>query len=272
MKKNVLTPETESHFNNLCDLILSYENSLVAYSGGVDSTFLGFVANKVLGKKSLMVTAKSPSLDKDELENSVKLAKSWNWNHRVINTKEFSNPNYTENNLDRCYFCKEELFRILNEMAQREGFNFVLDGSNVDDLSDFRPGMKALAQYGIKSPLVEVGLTKKLIRNISEHFGIPTWDKPSQPCLSSRIPYGTTITPRILEQVANSEKFLKLLGYQEVRVRHHGSIARIEVPESYFENILNSQDRLLIVKELKKIGFKFVTFDLQGFRTGSLNN
>ena len=133
MEKKLLTPEALSHFNNLCDLILSYKNILVAYSGGVDSTFLGFVAHKILGENSLMVTANSPSLDKDELKNSVNLAKTWKWNHRVIETKEFSNPNYTKNNLDRCYFCKEELFRILNNLAEREGFNFVLDGSNIDD-------------------------------------------------------------------------------------------------------------------------------------------
>ena len=272
MGKKLLTAESKSYLDNLCDLILSYENCLVAYSGGVDSTFLSFFANKVLGEKSLMVTAKSPSLDNDELYNSLKIAKEKKWNHRVIDTKEFSNPDYTKNSLDRCYFCKEELFRTLSSIATNEGFNFVLDGSNIDDLNDFRPGMKASSQYGIKSPLVEVGLNKEMIRTISKHFKIPTWNKPSQPCLSSRIPYGTTITPKILEEVSKSEKFLRSLGFKEVRVRHHGSIARIEVPEIYFEKILEFKSRDLIVKQLKMIGFKFVTFDLSGFRTGSLNH
>ena len=219
-----------------------------------------------------MVTAKSPSLDNDELYNSLKIAKEKKWNHRVIDTKEFSNPDYTKNSLDRCYFCKEELFRTLSSIATNEGFNFVLDGSNIDDLNDFRPGMKASSQYGIKSPLVEVGLNKEMIRTISKHFKIPTWNKPSQPCLSSRIPYGTSITPKILEEVSRSEFFLRSLGFKEVRVRHHGSIARIEVPEIYFEKILEFKSRDLIVKQLKMIGFKFVTFDLSGFRTGSLNH
>lgn len=272
MGKNLLTSESKSYLDNLCDLISSYENCLVAYSGGVDSTFLSFFANKVLGEKSLMITAKSPSLDNDELYNSLKIAKDKKWNHRVIDTKEFNNPDYTKNSLDRCYFCKEELFRTLSNIATNEGFNFVLDGSNIDDLNDFRPGMKASSQYGIKSPLVEVGLNKEMIRTISKHFKIPTWNKPSQPCLSSRIPYGTTITPKILEEVSRSENFLRSLGFKEVRVRHHGSIARIEVPEIYFEKILEFKSRDLIVKQLKMIGFKFVTFDLSGFRTGSLNH
>ena len=270
--KNLLTTESKSYLNNLSDLISSYGRCLIAFSGGVDSTFLGFIANKVLGKNSLMITAKSPSLDNEELKNSLHLAKNWKWNHRIIDTKEFSNPNYTKNNLDRCFFCKEELFKVLSDIAIQEGFNFVLDGSNLDDLNDFRPGMKASSKYGVKSPLVEVGLTKEMIRTISKHFDIPTWDKPSQPCLSSRIPYGTTITPKILEEVSRSEKFLKSLGYKVVRVRHHGSIARIEVPEKDYEKLLDNQSRDLIVKELKKIGFKFITFDLLGFRTGSLNN
>ena len=164
--KNLLTTESKSFLDNLSDLISSYERCLVAFSGGVDSTFLGFIANKVLGKNSLMITAKSPSLDNDELKNSLNLAKFWKWNHRVINTQEFNNQNYTKNNLDRCYFCKEELFRVLSEIANQEGFNFVLDGSNLDDLNDFRPGMKASSQYGVKSPLVEVGLNKEMIRTI----------------------------------------------------------------------------------------------------------
>lgn len=244
---------------------------IVAYSGGVDSAFLALTAHQVLGQQALAVTAKSPSLAPAELEEAVALAKSLGIQHKVIETKEVERADYLANNPNRCFFCKDELYTHLTALAADQQIPWVANGTNCDDLGDFRPGQNAAKQYGVRSPLVEAGLSKAEIRGFSQALGLAVWDKPAQACLSSRIPYGTPVSVEALTRIAQAEAFLRELGLNQLRVRHHGTVARIEVDPEDFPLVLNPDNRKNIARHFKSIGYAYVTLDLDGFRSGSMN-
>jgi len=244
---------------------------LVAYSGGVDSTLLASIAQEVLGEEALMVTATSPTFPEDERMQARQIANECGFRYIEILSNEIESEQYLANTRNRCYYCKIELFKKLQQIADEEDIQWVLDASNYDDLSDFRPGSKAAIDLGIRSPLIEAGLTKNEVREISRQRGLQTWDKPSMACLASRIPYGTKITREILQNVERAESFIKNLGIRQVRVRHHGDTARIEIDETDMAVILEGQTRSDIVKYLKALGYTYVSLDLAGYRSGSLN-
>ncbi|HID12040.1 MAG TPA: ATP-dependent sacrificial sulfur transferase LarE [Candidatus Latescibacteria bacterium] len=242
---------------------------VVAYSGGVDSTFLAYVAHRVLGERMLAVTASSETYPKSELEEAKKIASQFGFPHLVVHTSELEVENFRENPPDRCYYCKWELFSKLRSIAQEHGFRWVADGSNRDDGMDYRPGVRAAEELSVRSPLWEAGLTKEEIRLLSGELGLPTWDKPSKACLASRFPYGEAITLEKLSMVAEAEELLAKLGFRQYRVRYHGPIARIEVDPEEIPHMLEVRGQ--VVQGIKRIGFTYVTLDLQGYRTGSLN-
>ena len=244
---------------------------IVAYSGGVDSAFLAATAHDVLGSDALAVTANSPSLAPTELVEAIALAEQLGLNHRVIETHEVEREDYATNNPNRCFFCKDELYTHLIKFAEDEGYDTVSNGTNMDDLGDFRPGLNAAKQYGVKSPMVDAGLTKAEIRSLSKDMGLPTWDKPAQACLSSRIPYGTTVTVEALTKIAKAEEFLHGLGIRQLRVRHHDTVARIEVEVEDFAMLTDEPVRTNVTEFFRSIGYSYVTLDLEGFRSGSLN-
>ena len=242
---------------------------IVAFSAGVDSTFVAAAAARALGARAVAVTGVSPSIPRSEVEEAKALAAQIGIRHVLLDTSEMDRPGYVENSPQRCYHCKTELYSLLEEMAEREGYAFVADGCNVDDLGDHRPGRVAASEHRVRSPLIEVGLTKAEIRELSREAGLPTWDKPAMACLSSRIPYGTPVTIEALDQVGAAEAFLRQLGLRQLRVRHHGDVARIEVEPQDVARIVEERDR--IVRRLKSLGYKYVTLDLAGFRSGSMN-
>jgi uncharacterized protein len=245
--------------------------ALVAYSGGVDSTLLLKVASDVLGPKVLPVVAGSETYPTREVEAALGTARKLGLRPRFIHTGELRNPRFAANPPDRCYFCKKELFGRLKALARKAKIPFVLDGSNSDDRLDFRPGGRAAAELGIRSPLKDVGLTKDEIRSLSRHFRLPTWDKPSMACLASRFPYGSRIERKSLGQVGRAEDVLRGLGFRQFRVRHHGPVARIEVEPSDLARAIKASNREKIVRGLKRLGYVYVALDLEGYRTGSLN-
>ncbi len=244
---------------------------IVAYSGGVDSAYLAVIAHEVLSDGALAVTAVSPSLAEREKEDAVSLAAQVGFGHRLIDTHEVENPLYLANNTNRCFFCKDELFSQLSALASDEGFAWVADGFNTDDLRDFRPGHKAGAKYQVRSPLYEAELSKAEIRALSQERSLPTWDKPAMACLSSRFPYGTPIDPEALRRIDAAESFLHDLGFRGSRVRHHEQIARIEVDPQEISRLVEPGVRERVVKRLRELGYLYVTVDLLGYRTGSLN-
>ena len=241
----------------------------IAYSGGVDSTFLLKVAHDVLGENAIAVTATSSTYPGRELEQAKQFTKSIGIKHVIINSEETEIDNFSKNPNNRFYYCKKELFSKIKQIANEKHFNYVLDGSNVDDATDYRPGTKAMNELGVVSPLRDVGLTKKEIRELSQEMNLDTWDKPAFACLASRFPYGVKITKSRLEQVEKAESFLHSLRVKQFRVRYHNEIAKIEVLKDDFQTILNHSDE--IIKRFKELGFKYVTLDIEGYRMGSMN-
>ncbi|MEW6486448.1 MAG: ATP-dependent sacrificial sulfur transferase LarE [Thermodesulfobacteriota bacterium] len=243
---------------------------VVGFSGGVDSTFLLAVAREVLGDRALGVTATSETYPERERREAEALARGMGARHRVIVSEELDVPGFAENPKNRCYFCKKELFGKLREVADAEGLPHVLDGTNADDRGDYRPGRQAARELGVRSPLDEAGLTKQDIRTLSRALGLPTWDKPAFACLSSRFPYGVRITKEKVSQVGRAEEALRELGLRVLRVRHHGDVARLEVGPEEFDRVANGlRDR--VVAALKAAGYAYVALDLQGYRTGAMN-
>jgi len=253
----------------LQEILAQMESVLVAYSGGADSTLLLRVAQDTLGDRVLAITAKSAIYPQEEIEASQRVAKKLGVKHIIIETEELTDPNFVGNPPDRCYYCKRELFSRLMAIARENNLNYVLDGSNYDDLGDLRPGMKAAQEFGVRSPLQEAKFTKDDIRRLSQLLGLPTWDKPSLACLASRLPYGNRITEDVLSKIQQAEAFVRNLGLTQVRVRHHNQIARIEVLKEEIPVLLQKAEE--IVLKLKELGYLYVTVDLQGYRTGSMN-
>ena len=252
-------------------LFAEMEQALIAYSGGVDSTLVAKIAYDVLGDRAMAVTAVSPSLLPEELEDARIQAAVMGIPYQVVQTHEMDNPNYTANPVNRCYFCKSELHDTLKPLATQLGYPYVVDGVNADDLRDYRPGIQAAKERGVRSPLAEVGVTKAEVRQLSQHLGLSWWDKPAQPCLSSRFPYGEEITVGKLQRVGRAERYLRKLGLKNLRVRSEGDTARIELPPEQIKEFMLTTDLQAIVSAFQSYGFIYVTLDLEGYRSGKLN-
>jgi uncharacterized protein len=261
----------DTKFERLTGFLREQDGLLVAFSAGVDSTFLLKVAHMVLGERTVALTASSPTAPPGELDAAKEFAKSLTCRHIVLDSHEMSNPSFAHNPVNRCFFCKDELYRICRTEADKLGIKTIVDGTNLDDLKDHRPGLKAANEWGVSHPLVDAEMTKADIRRYSRELDLPTWDKPSSPCLSSRFPYGTEINLERLKKVADCEVFMKELRFREFRVRYHGDLARIEVSPNEIDRLFEKTTRDAIVKKFKEVGFKYVSVDLQGFRSGSLN-
>ena len=244
---------------------------LIAFSGGVDSTLVLKVAHDTIGDRALALTTTSPTMPGEDRDTAIAMARQIGARHLIVESNELEIPGYAANPVDRCYLCKTNLFTVCEAKARELGIGAIVDGLNLDDLHDYRPGMKAAAEKLVRHPLVESELTKAEVRELSRRLGLPTWDRAASPCLSSRFPYGTAITPDGLEKVERGEQFLHALGFKVARVRYHGDVARVEVETHEIERMLKPEIRELIDLELKKLGFRFVTLDLRGFRSGSLN-
>lgn len=247
------------------------DRALVAYSGGIDSTLVAKVAWDVLGDRAIAITAESPSLLPEDLDDAKAQAAAIGIAHEIVQTHELDNPSYASNPANRCYFCKSELHDTLKPLAIARGYPYVVDGVNADDLQDYRPGIQAAQERGARSPLAEVGISKAEVRELARHLGLPWWDKPAQPCLSSRFPYGEAITAEKLQRVGRAERHLRLLGWREVRVRSVGDTARIEVPADRLTEFVTTLDLPDLVARFQDYGFLFVTLDLEGFASGKLN-
>ncbi|MBR8829615.1 MAG: Pyridinium-3,5-bisthiocarboxylic acid mononucleotide synthase [Chroococcopsis gigantea SAG 12.99] len=258
-------------YQQLQNLFKQMEKALIAYSGGVDSALVAKIAYDVLGCGALAITAVSPSLLPEELEEAIAQADYMGIPHQLVETEEMSNPNYTSNPVDRCYFCKSELHDTLKPMAINRGYHYVIDGVNADDLGDYRPGIKAAKERGALSPLAQVGMTKLEVRQLSRELNLPWWDKPAQPCLSSRFPYGEEITLEKLQRVGRGEMYLRRLGYRNLRVRSENNTARIELPPEQITGFIVNNELPNIVKAFQELGFIYVTLDLEGYRSGKLN-
>jgi uncharacterized protein len=244
---------------------------IVAYSGGVDSSYVAYVANSELGPRAICITGQSASVPSYQQAEIDRVVNQFGFHHETIQTEELENPSYRANNADRCYFCKDELYSKLASVAASRDIEHIVDGSTTDDLDDFRPGRQAAKQHAVRSPLIEVGMSKAEVRELSRRAGLPTWDKPASPCLSSRIAYGTTVTIERLGKVDRGEEILREFGFREFRVRHHDTLVRLEIAPAEFDRVLRREVIEQLAARFRELGFKYVTLDLQGFRSGSMN-
>ncbi|MEZ4683975.1 MAG: ATP-dependent sacrificial sulfur transferase LarE [Caldilineaceae bacterium] len=265
----MIAPTTEKKLVQLRAIMQECGSVLVAYSGGVDSALVMAVAHQELGAKALACIGVSPSYPTREMRSAIKLAEELGVPYRLVDTEEYLDPNYAANPNNRCYFCKSELHNRLKEILVNEDWGIVLDGNNASDVGDYRPGMTAARERGVRSPLLEVGITKEEVRAIAQELGLPVWDKPAMACLSSRVPHGTPITPELLRQIEAAEDTLVDLGFAQFRVRHHNEVARIELPPEDFPKAIEQHSA--ITNGVKAAGYRFVALDLAGFRSGSLN-
>jgi len=255
----------------LLSILSAMESAIVAFSGGVDSAYLAVVAKQALGERSLAVTGESPSYPDHQRRMALEVVERFGLSHRFVRTEEIENPEYLANHPDRCFHCKNELYTRLKALSAEGGFRFILDGANADDRMDFRPGRRAAKLMGVRSPLEEAELTKADIRLLSERRSLPTASEPASACLASRIPYQSPITIEKLDRVEKGEEALRRLGFRHMRVRHHDALARLEFAPEELSRALAAEMRPLLVEEIKKLGYRFVTIDLEGYRTGSLN-
>lgn len=255
----------------LRELFRGLESVIVAYSGGVDSSYVAYVANAELGERAVCITGQSASLPSYQNAEIDRVVKNFGFNHEVIDTDELQLPGYRANNGDRCYFCKDELYGKLESVARNRGIEYIVDGSTLDDLEDYRPGRQAAKQHAVRSPLIEVGINKDEVRELSRRAMLPTWDKPASPCLSSRIAYGTTVTIERLQKVDRGEEILREFGFREFRVRHHDTLVRLEISPSEMDRVLQKDVIDQLAARFRELGFKYVTLDLHGFRSGSMN-
>jgi uncharacterized protein len=264
-------PALDAKYARLVGLLRDMQSVVVAFSGGVDSTLLARAAGDALGDRALLVTADSETYPEAELAAARRLAELMRLRHVVVRTDELANPEYARNGANRCFFCKEELFGRLAPIAEREGIGTLVYGANMDDLGDHRPGMKSAAERGVRAPLIEAELTKREIRELSRQLGLPTWDKPSFACLSSRFQYGDRITAEKLRQVDAAESFVRSLGFRQFRVRHHDRLARLEIPLDEIPRLWEDGRHQAIVTRFRELGYLYVAVDLGGFQSGSAN-
>ncbi len=267
----VVATELQAKEASLLESLRALGSTIVAFSGGADSAYLAWVAHQVLGHQALAVTADSPSVPRSHLDDAIAFVRLFGIRHEVIATQEFHNPLYVRNDTSRCFYCKDELFTRLDRMAAERGFASICYGVNKDDTGDFRPGHRAAQKHKVLSPLLDAGLSKREIRELSRRAGLPTWDRPASACLSSRIPYGTAVTPQNLSKVEAGEEALHQLGFRQCRVRFHGEMVRIEIAADELPRALNPEMARQFTRIFKGLGFKFVTLDLEGYRQGSLN-
>lgn len=263
--------DIETKLIRLRSLFAEMNSIVIGFSGGVDSTVVVAVAHEVIGHRALAIIARSESYPADELALATGLAQERGWNFRIVDTREMDNPDYRRNAGDRCYFCKKELFTRLTAIAQSEGFKHLAYGANFDDQSDHRPGARAAAELSVRCPLYEAGLTKADVRAVAQKLGLPNWNKPAMACLSSRIPYGTAVTLEILNRVERAEQILRRLGFTQLRVRDHAQVARLELPEDEWHRLLDPILLKQAVEAIKSVGYLYVSLDLEGFRSGSMN-
>lgn len=268
-----ISAEFAASRDRLLALLTGYGRVAVAFSAGVDSTVVAKAAQVACGERAVAVTASSASLAAGELDSAIELARRIGIRHEIIRTDEFANPDYLRNAGDRCYHCKTELYTQLEGLVERLGVDVIVNGANLDDQGDYRPGMQAAREHAVRSPLIEAGFTKADVRELARYWNLPVWDKPASPCLSSRIAYGLEVTPARVARVDAAEQFLRTqLGLRELRVRHEAhDLARIEIPVPELSRLLDEQVRTAITQHFHQLGFKFITLDLEGFRSGSLN-